>query len=234
MAIWAGEGNDWIKLVAQRKPRKEDVIRSLLESMKHAVVKKTEPNGIGPAKKPRDLPLLELGIPEAGQWPTLEIKGDCKTIVDCVNGHAKMKTRVSTVEATQNLLREWWCRGIRLRQGTAERVTHTPFEKTTNKPTCGQTRARKGRVEEWVDTTRITWPEATGLCGFWHGSCDNGNCGSGIVIMACSDLHGWSTFYKKCGPVPGVDSLDAELGGCGMLMDNLCHWIDNCVRQTCA
>ena len=32
-----GEGNDWIKLMAQRQPRKEDVIRSLLESMKQAV-----------------------------------------------------------------------------------------------------------------------------------------------------------------------------------------------------
>ena len=53
----------------------------------------------------------------------------------------------------------------------------------------------------------------------------------GIVIMACSDLQGWSTFYKKCGPVPGVNSLDAGLGEGGMLMDNLCHWIDNCKRH---
>ena len=30
MARWAGEGKDWIKLVAQLLPRKEDVIRSLL------------------------------------------------------------------------------------------------------------------------------------------------------------------------------------------------------------
>ena len=28
-----------------------------------------------------------------------------------------------------------------------------------------------------------------------------------------------------------ASSLDAELAVCGMLMDNLCHWIDNCVRQ---
>ena len=39
MARWAGEGNDWKKLMAQRKPRKEDVIRSLLDSMKQAVEK---------------------------------------------------------------------------------------------------------------------------------------------------------------------------------------------------
>ena len=66
MARWAGEGNDWIKLVAQQNHRKQDVIRSLLE---------TEPNGIRPAEKPRDLPPLELGIPETGQWPTLEMEG---------------------------------------------------------------------------------------------------------------------------------------------------------------
>ena len=64
-------------------------------------------------------------------------------------------------------------------------------------------------MEEWVDTARIAWPEVTGLCGFWDGSCDNGNCGRGIVIMAYSDLHGWLTFYKKCGPVPGNNSVDA-------------------------
>ena len=40
MARWAGEGNDWTKLMAQRQLRKEDVIRSLLESMKQAVEKK--------------------------------------------------------------------------------------------------------------------------------------------------------------------------------------------------
>ena len=50
------------------------------------------------------------------------------------------------------------------------------------------------------------------------------------MIMASSDLFGWSTFYKKFGPVPGVNSLDAELDGCGMLIDILCQWIDKCVR----
>ena len=85
-------------------------------------------------------------------------------------------------------------------------------------------------MEEWVDTTRIVRPEVTGLCRFWDGSCDNGNCVSGIVIMAFSDQHGCSTFYKKCGPVPGNNSLDAEMGGCGMLVDNSRQWIDKCVR----
>ena len=59
MAGWAGEGNDWIKLKAQRKLRKEDVIRSLLESMKQAVEKKAEPNGTRPIEKP-SLPHLNF------------------------------------------------------------------------------------------------------------------------------------------------------------------------------
>ena len=92
---WRGDG--WIKLVAQRQPCKEDVIRGLLESMKQAAEKKAESNGTRPTKKPRDLPLLELDTPEAGKRPTLEIKGDCKTIVGWINGHAKLKTRQLTV-----------------------------------------------------------------------------------------------------------------------------------------
>ena len=31
MAKWAGEGNDWKKLMAQRQPREVDLIRSFLE-----------------------------------------------------------------------------------------------------------------------------------------------------------------------------------------------------------
>ena len=49
--------------------------------------------------------------------------------------------------------------------------------------------------------------------------------GCGIVIMAYSDPHGWFTF---CSPVPGNNSLVAEMGGCGVLMDNLRQWIDKC------
>ena len=86
MARWAGEGNDWVKLLAQRQPRKEDVIRSLLESMKQAVEKKAESNGTRPTKKRIDLPSLELDFPEAGPRPTLEMTGDCNTIVDWING----------------------------------------------------------------------------------------------------------------------------------------------------
>ena len=72
-------------------------------------------------------------------------------------------------------------------------------------------------------------PRSSGSAYFCDGSCDTCQCGAGIMIMACSEALGWFPIFKKCGPVVGQNSLDAELGGCGMLMDNLCQWIDNCV-----
>ena len=49
MARWAGEGNDWIKLMAQQSP-KEEQIHSLLVSMRQAVEKKTKIIETRPAK----------------------------------------------------------------------------------------------------------------------------------------------------------------------------------------
>ena len=71
------------------------------------------------------------------------------------------------------------------------------------------------------------WQEVAGLCGFWDGSYENGKCGSDIILMAFSEPQGWSTFYKKRGPVPGHNSLDAEMGGCGMLIDSIQQWIES-------
>ena len=76
--------------------------------MKQRVDKKKESKGPVPTKKPRDLPPLDLGTRAVGERPTLEIQGDNETIVDWMNGHAKMKMRVGTVEKAQNLPREWW------------------------------------------------------------------------------------------------------------------------------
>ena len=71
MARWAGEGNEWIQPMTQTKPRREDVIRNLLESTKQPVDKKKESKGHVPTKKPRDLPSLDLGTPVPGKRPTL-------------------------------------------------------------------------------------------------------------------------------------------------------------------
>ena len=34
--------------------------------------------------------------------------------------------------------------------------------------------------------------------------------------------------YKKCGPVEVSNSLDAELGGCAMLIESLKTWVRKC------
>ena len=58
-----------------------------------------------PTKKLRDLTPLVLEMPTEDEKLTLEIRGDSKTIVDCVNSHAKLKTKESTIASAQNLLR---------------------------------------------------------------------------------------------------------------------------------
>ena len=90
--------------MTKTQPRKEDVIRNLLESMKQPVDKKKESKGSVPTKKSRDLPPVDLGTPVPRESPTLEIKGDNKTIVDWMNGHAMMTTRIGTVEKAQKPL----------------------------------------------------------------------------------------------------------------------------------
>ena len=185
VARWAGEGRDWITLMTQLQPRREDVIRSLLESTKQAVEKKAELNGTRPTRKPRDLPPLELelGIPVAGKRPTLEIKGDCKTIVDWINGHATLKTRERTVAKTQNHLRDWWGRGVHLRYSTAEWSTHI-FREHNKEADFWAEKSAKGQVDEWVETAHVVWSEDIGLCRFWDGCCDNRTCGARIMILA--------------------------------------------------
>ena len=55
MARWAGERNDWIKLMAQQQLRKKDVIHSLLTSLRQTVEKKIKANETRPAKKTKEL-----------------------------------------------------------------------------------------------------------------------------------------------------------------------------------
>ena len=176
MARWAGDRKDWIELMTQTRLRKEDVIRNLLESMKQPVDKKKDTKGPVPTKKPRDLRPLDLGTLVPSEKLTLEIKGSNKTIVDWMNGHAKMKTMIGTAEKAQNLLREWWGRGMRSRQRTADWVTHT-FRGHNKEADLWAGKGARGPAEEWLDTARITWHEVLGICGFWDGSFDNGKCG---------------------------------------------------------
>ena len=49
-----------------------------------------------------------------------------------------------------------------------------PFGEHNTEADLWANKVAKGRVEEWVDTTRIEWQEVAGLCGFWDESCDSG------------------------------------------------------------
>ena len=48
--------------------------------------------------------------------------------------------------------------------------------------------------------------------------------------MAFSVLHGLFPLYKKCGPVPTNSFMDVEMGGCGMLSDNVQKWMEKRAR----
>ena len=61
--------------------------------------------------------------------------------------------------------------------------------------------------------------DVTGLCGFWDGSCQKGVCGPGMLMKIFTQALAWARLTKKCGPVPGQSSLDAEIGGCARNRD---------------
>ena len=177
--------------------------------------KKIKANETRQAKKQREVPPLELEIPAEGKKLNLEIQGDCKTIVDWVNGHAKLKTRESTDYPEPSTAMVG--RGVDLRQRTADWASHI-FREHNKEAALWAAKGLKGRVVESVDNAQVVWSEVTRLCRFWDGSCDRplpkhlGSC------------------LQKMWTVTGQNSLDAELGGCGMLLENLRPWIDKSVR----
>ena len=73
-------------------------------------------------KKPRDVIPLLIEKTTGDKKLMLEITGDSKTVVDWVNGHAKLKSPESIVATAQNLLWKWWSRGVALRRRVADRA----------------------------------------------------------------------------------------------------------------
>ena len=63
-------------------------------------------------KKPRDLEPTVPETPVEDKKLMLELRGDSKTVVDWLNGHAKLKACESTIAAAQNLLRKRRGRGV--------------------------------------------------------------------------------------------------------------------------
>ena len=142
---------------------------SLLATMRQAAEKKTQKAGCN------DEGTKRLGTPctrDAGgrQEAGARNQGDSKTIVCWVSVQVKLRTREGTIASAQNLLREWWGRGVDLRQRVADWVLHI-FREHNKKPDSWAGKGVKGREEEWVDNANVVWSEVTGLCGFRDGRC---------------------------------------------------------------
>ena len=67
------------------------------------------------------------------------------------------------------------------------------------------------------------------MCGFWDGSYERGVCGADMMIQVFTKKNkGLGYDLQK---VWASTSLDAELGGCAMLLSNLSQWIENSMRE---
>ena len=85
-----------------------------------------------------------------------------------------------------------------------------------------------GKASEVAKRSALTlqmWsgPRSLACVVFWDGSCKRGVCGAGILIKVFMQ----ATIHKERA---GVQSkfLDAEIGGCAMLMNSLNQWVDKC------
>ena len=52
-----------------------------------------------------------------------------------------------------------------------------------------------------------------------------------MLIKVSTQALGLVQIDNKCGPVPGQNSLDAEIGGCAMLMGSLIQWVEKCLSD---
>ena len=125
---------------------------------------------------------------------------------------------------------DWWKQGVVLSHRTGDWAVHIFRE---HKKEADQSAAfgATGRQDEWVYDSFIDWTKVSGICGFWDGSCNEYYCGASMNILLFTPATGWITIFKKCGPVPGNNSLDSELGGCAMLMENLNIWLRKCGKN---
>ena len=54
----------------------------------------------------------------------LDVRWNTMTIVAWINGHAKQKKKESITATAQNLVREWWGRGVDLRRRVFDWAVH--------------------------------------------------------------------------------------------------------------
>ena len=74
----------------------------------------------------------------------------------------------------------------------------------------------KGTSMEWKDESATDWTKATGIWGFWDGSCDDKVCGAGITISIFLQGVGWVMRFKNADQwkVPPLWMLNLEVVPC--------------------
>ena len=135
-----------------------------------------------PSKEPRNLDPVILQPPTNTEGIEL-VRGDSKTVVDWISGHAKQRTTFDAMGAAQK----------QLRTGGAEAsiyaeelmIGRTLFRQHNTDDAWAEKRVR-GRQEEWEHDSQFVWPEVTGFCGIWDGSCRNDVCVAGMLINLLS------------------------------------------------
>ena len=133
---------------------------------------------------------------------------------------------VDAMGVAQRQPREWRGSGLDLRRRVDDGAVHI-FREHNEEADAWAERGVRGRHEEWEDVSKVVWPDVTGLCGFWDGTCRDD------VRGVDQDFHtdsGVYTSYEKCGPVPGKNSLDAEIDGCSVLIESLKTWVEKRVH----
>ena len=109
-----------------------------------------------PKKKPRELSPSLLEPPTTDKGVMLGIRGDSKTVVDWIDGHAKMKTPDSdcTVAPAQNRMWDWW--EVLTCDDALLTGRYIFFVNITKKPMFGQGKVQEAEKKN-VCTLR-TWP----------------------------------------------------------------------------
>ena len=122
---------------------------------------------------------------------------------------------------------EWWKKAVDLCQRIGDWAVHI-FREHNKEADLWAGFGAKGINMEWIDDSAVDWTKVTGINGFWDGSSNDKACGAGITISIFIQGLEWVARYKKCLLVIGSNSLDAELGGCAMLIESLKIWMREC------
>ena len=200
-------------------PKQTEAVLALVLAIHLSPLQLKKEGGI-PLRKEREHDPLVMEPPRTVEGIELVTRGDSKTVVDWINGKAKQKVSYRAIEIRQIQLMEWWKKGVDLCQRIGEWAVHI-FRELNKEAELWAGFGTKVISMEWYDESAIDWTKVTGICGFWDGSCNDKVCGANITISFFIQGLGVGYAVQKYGPVEGSNSLDAEPGGCAMLIESL-------------